>query len=149
MTGWRLGFGVFPEELVEPAMTLVINSYACVSTFVQWAGIAALEGPQDEVDQMRSAFNRRRQLIVDGLNAIPGIHCEKPAGAFYVFPNVREYGKSSDEIADYLLQEAGVATLPGTGFGSQGEGFLRLSYANSAENIEKGLGWMRAALGRL
>jgi aspartate/methionine/tyrosine aminotransferase len=149
MTGWRLGFGVFPEELVEPAMTLVINSYACVSTFVQWAGIAALQGPQDDVDRMRLSFDRRRELIVDGLNAIPGVHCERPAGAFYVFPNVTEYGRSSEEIADYLLQEAGVATLPGTGFGSQGEGYLRLSYANSEGNIEKGLGWMRDALGRL
>lgn len=149
MTGWRLGYGVFPEELVEPAMTLVINSYACVSTFVQWAGIAALEGPQEDVDRMRSAFNRRREIIVDGLNAIPGVQCEKPAGAFYAFPNVSHFGKPSDEIADYLLKEAGVATLPGTGFGSRGEGFLRLSYANSAENIEKGLGWMRDALGRL
>jgi aspartate/methionine/tyrosine aminotransferase len=149
MTGWRLGYGVFPEELVEPVMTLVINSYACVSTFIQLAGIAALQGPQDDVDRMRAAFNSRREIIVEGLKAIPGVHCEKPAGAFYVFPNVSEYGKPSEEIADYLLQEAGVATLPGTGFGSRGEGFLRLSYANSAENIEKGLGWMRDALARL
>jgi len=149
MTGWRLGFGVFPEELVEPAMTLVINSYACVATFVQWAGIAALQGPQDEAEAMRAAFDRRRKLIVGGLNAIPGVHCKMPAGAFYAFPNVSHFGRSSPEIADYLLKEAGVATLPGTGFGSRGEGYLRLSYANSEENIEKGLGWMRDALGRL
>ena len=98
---------------------------------------------------MCQAFLKRRDLIVDGLNAIPGIHCEKPPGAFYAFPNVSEFGRSSRELADYLLQEGGVATLPGTDFGSQGEGHLRLSYANSDKNIEKALQAMHAALGRI
>jgi aspartate/methionine/tyrosine aminotransferase len=149
MTGWRLGYGILPAALVQPVTTLVINSYSCVATFIQWAGIEALRGSQDDVQMMRESFSQRRDLIVDGLNAIPGIHCEKPAGAFYVFPNVQKFGRSSGELADYLLQEGGVATLSGTDFGSQGEGYLRLSYANSAENIDKALGWIRAALERL
>jgi len=149
MTGWRLGYGILPAALVQPVTTLVINSYSCVATFIQWAGIEALRGSQDDVEMMRESFSQRRELIVDGLNAIPGIHCEKPAGAFYVFPNVQKFGRSSGELAEYLLQEGGVATLSGTDFGSQGEGYLRLSYANSAENIEKALGWIGAALARL
>ncbi len=149
MTGWRLGYGILPEPLVDPVTTLVINSYSCVATFVQWAGIEALKGSQEEVKHMREAFRKRREIIVNGLNAIPGIHCEKPPGAFYVFPNVSEFGKSSRELASYLLQEGGVATLPGTDFGSEGEGHLRLSYANSEQNIERALQKMQAALGRL
>jgi aspartate/methionine/tyrosine aminotransferase len=135
--------------MVTPVTTLVINSYSCVATFVQWAGIEALQGSQDDVNAMRESFRQRRDLIVEGLNAIPGVECEMPPGAFYVFPNVRSFGRSSKEIADILLQEAGVATLAGTDFGSQGEGHLRLSYANSESNIEKALRWIADSLGRL
>jgi aspartate/methionine/tyrosine aminotransferase len=149
MTGWRLGFGVMPGFLVEPVSRLIINSYSCVAPFVQWAGIEALKGSQREADAMLEAFRERRDLIVEGLNAIQGIRCAKPPGAFYAFPNIRAYGKSSRQLADYLLQEAGVATLPGTDFGPGGEGYLRLSYANSPENIEKGLERISEAVRKL
>lgn len=142
MTGWRLGYGVFPGELVEPVTRLVVNSVSCVPAFCQYAAIAALEGPWDAVGEMREAFRARRQVVVDGLNAIEGISCREPGGAFYAFPNVQGLEMSSDKLADALLQEAGVACLPGTAFGSAGEGFLRLSYANSVDNL-------RAALARI
>ena len=142
MTGWRLGYGVFPHELVEPVTRLVVNSVSCVPAFCQYAAIAALEGPWDAVGEMRDAFRARRQVVVDGLNAIEGISCREPGGAFYAFPNVQGLEMSSDKLADALLQEAGVACLPGTAFGSAGEGFLRLSYANSVDNL-------RAALARI
>jgi len=113
------------------------------------AGIEALTGPQDAVEAMKAEFKKRRDIIVDGLNDIPGVSCLRPEGAFYVFPNVKSFGKSSQEIADYLLYEAGVACLPGTSFGSYGEGYLRFSYANSVENIEKALARVKEALARL
>jgi aspartate/methionine/tyrosine aminotransferase len=140
MTGWRLGYGLFPRELVEPVSKLMVNSVSCTSMAVQRAGLEALTGPQDKVVEFREAFRRRRDLIVDGLNAIEGITCLRPKGAFYAFPNITGTGRSSREFADLLLSEHGVAALAGTSFGAAGEGYLRLSYANSEENLEKALG---------
>ena len=138
MTGWRLGYGVFPRPLVEPITKLVTNSVSCTATFVQRAGTAALSSRPPEVDRMIAEFRRRRDAVVKGLSAVPGITCPAPQGAFYVFPNVRGLGlRSSAEVADRLLNEAGVATLAGTCFGAAGEGYLRLSYANSLANLDK------------
>ena len=139
MTGWRLGFGVFPPALVEPVTRLAINSVSCTSAFSQYAAIAALDGPQDGVAAMVAEFRRRRDVIVAGLNAIDGISCLEPQGAFYAFPNITGTGRTAAELADRLLREAGVAALAGTAFGRHGEGFLRLSYANSVANIEAAL----------
>ncbi|MGB9724064.1 MAG: pyridoxal phosphate-dependent aminotransferase [Chloroflexia bacterium] len=149
MTGWRMGYGVMPEALAAGVTRLVTNSVSCTAAFTQRAGIAGLTGPQEAVEQMVAEFRRRRDVIVAGLNAIPGVRCRTPAGAFYAFPNVQALGRPSKEIADYLLQEAGVAVLSGTAFGEYGEGYLRLSYANSIANIQKALERMREALGRL
>ena len=149
MTGWRLGYGIMPIQLAEAVALLLTNSIGCTATFTQHAGLAALTGPQDDVDKMVAQFRQRRDAIVEGLNAIPGITCLKPQGAFYVFPNVRSFGKTSAELSAYLLDTAGVAVLPGTAFGRYGEGYLRLSYANSLENIERALMRMREALARL
>lgn len=146
MTGWRLGYGVMPAELAEYVTRLMINSAGCTSGFIQRAGIAALEGPQDDVQRMASSYQQRRDLMVDGLNAIPGIRCRKPQGAFYVFPNIQATGLRSGELADYLLTKGGVATLPGTAFGECGEGYLRLCYATSESNIEAALERIVAAL---
>lgn len=139
MTGWRLGFGIMNEGLAKHMATLMNNSTSCTATFVQRAGIAALQGPQDEVRAMIAEFKRRRDVVVKGLNAIPGVHCPMPPGAFYAFPRIDGTGMKSGEIADRLLDEAGVVTLPGTGFGDEGEGYIRLSYANSIPNLEEGL----------
>jgi aspartate aminotransferase len=139
MTGWRLGFGVFPAGLVEPITRLAINSVSCTSAFSQFAAIAALEGPQDGVAAMVAEFRRRRDVIVSGLNALPGVSCVSPDGAFYAFPNISGTGMRASELADRLLSEAGVAVLAGTAFGPWGEGFLRLSYANSVANIQLAL----------
>ena len=146
MTGWRLGFGVFPPDLVEPVTRLVINSVSCTSAFSQHAAIAALTGPWEPIEEMNAEFARRRDVIVDGLNAIDGISCIQPAGAFYVFPNVKELGRPSKQIEAHILQEAGVACLSGTAFGAQGEGYLRFSYANSIENIRGALEAIEATL---
>ncbi len=148
MTGWRLGFGVFPDPLVEPVTKLVTNSVSCTATFVQRAGVAALAARPPEVERMVAAFRERRDAIVRGLNAIEGIACREPRGAFYAFPSVRGLGLGdSATVADRLLVEAGVATLAGTCFGDAGEGYLRLSYANSLANIESALeriaGWAK------
>jgi aspartate/methionine/tyrosine aminotransferase len=137
MTVWRLGFALFPEALLPHIDRLIVNSVSCTASFSQRAAIAALTGPQDDVTTMVAEFRRRRDAVVDGLNAIPGISCLKPHGAFYVFPNIRGLGRPSREVADLLLQEAGVATLSGTAFGEHGEGYLRLSYANSLENLNR------------
>ncbi|HEX3723434.1 MAG TPA: pyridoxal phosphate-dependent aminotransferase [Nitrolancea sp.] len=139
MTGWRLGYGVMPVGLAEQVTRLVINCNSCTPGFSQTAAVAALTGPQDAVDTMVAEFRRRRDAIVNGLNEIPGITCRTPAGAFYVFPNITGLGRSSDEIANLLLNEGGVALLAGTAFGRAGEGYLRLSYANSLANIEEAL----------
>ena len=146
MTGWRLGFGVFPPALVEPVTRLVINSVSCTSAFSQYAAAAALGGPWEPVERMVEEFRRRRSVIVDGLNDIPGITCLEPQGAFYVFPNITGTGLTSSELAGRLLDDAGVAALSGTAFGRYGEGYLRFSYANSVENIEAALEAVRANL---
>jgi len=135
MTGWRLGFGVLPEPLVEPVTRLIVNSVSCTSAFSQAAAKAALDGPWDAVEQMVAEFRSRRDLVVAELNKIPGISCQTPRGAFYVFPRVAELGLPAAELQQRLLHEAGVAALPGTSFGRYGEGYLRLSYANSAANL--------------
>lgn len=149
MTGWRLGYGILPEALAQQMELFLINSASCTATFTQLAGLAALQGPQDAVEQMAAEFKVRRDLMVAGLNSISGVHCANPAGAFYVFPNISSFGLSSEEMADYLLNTAGVACLPGTGFGAAGEGFLRLSYANSRTNLTRALERIEQALKQL
>lgn len=149
MTGWRLGYGIMPKDLAPHVARLMTNSNSCTAAFTQMAGVEALEGPQDDVEAMVKEFRRRRDRIVDGLNAIDGISCVKPAGAFYVFPNIKELGMKSSELQDRLLEEAGVAALAGTSFGPEGEGYLRFSYANSLENIEKALGLVENLLARV
>jgi aspartate/methionine/tyrosine aminotransferase len=144
MTGWRLGYGVMPRWLADSVNLLMVNSNSCTATFTQRAGIAALEGPDDSVDAMLAEFRRRRDLIVQGLNTIPGIRCSMPAGAFYAFPNISETGIPSKKLADLLLTEAGVACLSGTAFGRYGEGYLRFSYAASEGVIEEALERIRA-----
>jgi aspartate/methionine/tyrosine aminotransferase len=146
MTGWRLGFGVFPAPLVEPVTRLVINSVSCTSAFSQYAAIAALTGPWDPVAEMLAEFRRRRDLVVAGLNGIPGVRCAAPQGAFYAFPSITGTGMASAALAARLMDEAGVAVLPGTAFGAHGEGYLRLSYANSAGNLRAALDAMRSVL---
>jgi aspartate/methionine/tyrosine aminotransferase len=143
MTGWRLGYGVMPPPLAEQVTRLMVNSASCTASFVQLAGIAALEGDQTPVARMVAEFKRRRDLVVDGLNRLPGVKCARPRGAFYVFPNITGTGRRSSEIAERLLTEAGVATLSGTAFGEYGEGYLRLSYANSEANLREALARMR------
>jgi len=137
MTGWRLGYGVAPRPIVEQFTKLMANSASCTASFVQMAGVAALRGPQEPSQHMVAEFRRRRDLIVAGLNDIPGLHCAMPQGAFYVFPNLQAWRRSSAEMASALLHTAGVACLAGTAFGEYGEGYLRFSYASSEENIRK------------
>src|ERR1700719_4487042 len=139
MTGWRLGYSVWPKALYEFARKLAVNSYSCVNAAAQWAGLAALTGPQDSVAKMVAEFDRRRQIVVAGLNKLPGISCAIPKGAFYAFPNIARTGWKSKALASALLEDAGVAVVGGPDFGILGEGYLRLSYANSAENIVKAL----------
>jgi aspartate aminotransferase len=147
MTGWRLGYGVMEPTLAKHVARLQTNCTSCTNSFVQRAGMAALRGPQDDVDQMVAEFRRRRDRIVAGLNQLPGVSCRMPHGAFYVFPNIRKTGMKSQELADALLNEAGVAALSGTAFGAYGEGYLRFSYANSLPNIERALQKMGEFLG--
>ena len=149
MTGWRLGYGIAPTELADKITQLTINSNSCTATFTQFAGIEALKGPQDFVYDMVTEFRTRRDAIVDGLNAIKGVSCIKPLGAFYVFPNVSQLPLSCQDLSDYLLEDAGVAVLPGTAFGKYGDGYLRLSYANSLENIQEALARMDSAISRI
>jgi aspartate/methionine/tyrosine aminotransferase len=146
MTGWRIGYGVWPQSLVDAATRLAINCHSCVNAPTQFAAIEALKGPQDSVDVMVSAFDERRKVIVDGLNDLPGVTCRTPGGAFYVFPNITGTGQDAGTLQDRLLNEAGVATIAGTSFGAYGEGYLRFSYANSVENIEIALGRIRELL---
>ncbi len=148
MTGWRLGYGVMPEAMAEQVTKLQVNSNSCTAAATQHAGLAALSGPQDAVDRMLEEFRARRDLIVAGLNDLPGVECISPQGAFYAFPKVSGTGRPADELADLLLEEAGVACLSGTAFGRHGEGHLRLSYANSRENISRALDRMHEVLSR-
>jgi aspartate aminotransferase len=149
MTGWRLGFAIMPRPLAEKIDLLLTHSVGCSATFTQYAGLEAIRGPQEQVDQVVAEFRRRRDLIVSGLNAIPGVRCPTPQGAFYAFPNIQAFGRSSADLAEVLLEEAGVAVLPGTAFGRNGAGYLRLSYANSMENIRKALDKMARTLAAL
>jgi aspartate aminotransferase len=140
MTGWRLGWSVWPQALYDNARKLAVNSFSCTNAATQFAGIAALEGPQDAVKSMAAEFDRRRGIVVDGLNQLPGISAVTPKGAFYAFPNISRTGWAAKKLDSTLLEEVGVATIGGPDFGIHGEGYLRLSYANSAENIIAALG---------
>ncbi len=146
MTGWRAGYGVMPAPLAEQIARLQTNVNSCTNSFVQHACLEAIKGPQDDVYRMVAEFKRRRDVIVEGLNSIPGFHCLKPHGSFYVFPNIKETGKTSPELEDFLLNQAGVAALSGTSFGEYGKGYLRFSYANSVENIQIALNRIRQAI---
>ncbi len=145
MTGWRLGYGIFPKKLADAVNLLMVNSNSCTATFTQKAGLAALQGPQDDVARMVAEFHKRRDAIVKNLNEVPGFSCTTPAGAFYAFPNVKKTGMSSKDLADLLLNEAGVACLNGAAFGQHGDGYLRFSYANSLENILEAVKRIKAA----
>jgi len=143
MTGWRLGYAVWPDSCVEHVTRLCINDHSCVNAATQFAGIAALEGPQDAVHSMLAEFDKRRQLIVSELNTLPGVTCTDAAGAFYAFPNITGTGKTSTEMQNLFLEKAGVATVSGTAFGAWGEGYVRFSYANSLENIQTAINRIR------
>jgi aspartate/methionine/tyrosine aminotransferase len=149
MTGWRLGYGIVPEWLAPSFSRLVINSVSCTNAFAQYGAIEAMAGPQDAADAMRAEFLARRELMVDGLNTIPGVTCIQPHGAFYTFPNIGSFGRTSNEIADHLLYDAGVCGLSGTAFGKHGEGHLRFSYANSRENLSAALERIGESLAKL
>src|SRR5438128_7087937 len=143
MTGWRLGYGVMPTAIAEHVTRLMVNSASCTASFVQLAGIAALQGNQEPVARMVAEFKRRRDLFVDGLNRLPGVRCARPRGAFYAFPNITGTKRPSAEVAERLMNDAGVAALSGTAFGAYGEGYLRFSYANSEANLVKALDRIR------
>ena len=149
MTGWRLGYGIMPASLAQTVQLLLTHSVGCTAQFTQIAGIEALTGPQAQVDEMVSEYQVRRDVIVDGLNAIPGITCQSPQGAFYVFPNIKSYGMSSSKLAAYLLEQAGVAVLAGSDFGEYGEGYLRLTYSSSIENIHMAIDLIGKAINEL
>ena len=146
MTGWRLGFGIMPVALAQQVELLLTHSIGATAHFTQFAGLEAILGPQEAVNEMVAEFQRRREVMVSGLNSLPGFRCRQPQGAFYAFPNIREIGQSSAELADRLLEEAGVALLPGSAFGAYGEGYLRLSYATGVETIQEGLARIRRVL---
>ncbi len=145
MTGWRLGFGIMPEALAERVELLLTHSIGCTASFTQIAGVEALQGPQDQVDAVVAEYQRRRDLLVAGLNTIPGWRCRAPQGAFYAFPNISATGKTSAWWADFLLEQAGVAALPGTAFGKYGEGYLRFCFADSMENLREASARIAAA----
>jgi len=149
MTGWRLGFAAFPKSLIEPVTRMIINTVSCTSAFSQRAILAAVTGPWEPIEAMIAEFQKRRDVIVEGLNRIPGISCLEPSGAFYAFPNVKALGRSSEDVASFLLDRGGVACLSGTAFGAAGEGYLRFSYANSVEAIRAALDAMEATLKEL
>jgi aspartate/methionine/tyrosine aminotransferase len=149
MTGWRLGYAAMRKDLAQKVTQLMINSNSCTCAFTQMAGVEALRGPQTEPKRMDEEFRKRREVIVSGLNKIKGITCKKPRGAFYVFPNVKSFRMESKKLSDFILQKAGVAVLSGTAFGAYGEGYFRLSFANSVENIEKAMKKISEALKEL
>ena len=142
MTGWRLGYAIFPGKLYDYARKLAVNLHSCVNASAQYAGLAALKGPQDEVHKMVAEFDKRRKVVVEGLNKLPGVSCATPKGAFYAYPNVKRTGWKAKALASSLLDDAGVAVIGGPDFGILGEGYMRLSYANSTENILKALARM-------
>ena len=146
MTGWRMGYSIWPDSLIERATRLAINCHSCVNAAVQQAGIEALRGPQDAVETMVAAFDERRKVVVEELNRIPGFRCAVPGGAFYAFPNITGTGYTARELQDKLLEEVGVATVAGTSFGVYGEGYLRFSYANSVANIREAMNRIRSCL---
>ena len=148
MTGWRMGWSIWPDSLFDKVRKLAVNCWSCVNAPSQFAGIAAIDGPQDDVEKMCRAFDNRRQIVVDGLNSLPGISCATPMGAFYAFPNVSETGWAAKQLASALLEEAGVALIGGPDFGILGEGYVRLSYANSEENILRAIERMEKFLTR-
>jgi aspartate aminotransferase len=148
MTGWRLGYGIMPRELANRVGLLLTHSVGSTAHFTQYAGVEAVLGPQEQVDAVVAEYQRRRDVIVAGLNAIPGIQCQSPQGAFYVFPNIKNTGINSNELANLILEKAGVALLPGSSFGEYGEGYLRLSYATSVASIERGLERIQSVLGQ-
>ncbi len=148
MTGWRMGYSVWPKPLYDNVRKLAVNAWSCVNAAAQYAGLAALTGPQDSVVAMVAEFDKRRRIVVDGLNALPGVTCATPRGAFYAFPNISKTGYKAKKLATALLDEAGVATIGGPDFGILGEGYLRLSYANSSENITHAIERIKAFLGR-
>jgi aspartate/methionine/tyrosine aminotransferase len=147
MTGWRLGFGIWPRAMVDHVRKLITVDHSCVNVAAQMAGLAAMTGPMDEIEGFRRSFEKRRQIVVDGLNALPGVSCRMPGGAFYAFPNVKQTGRDSRDLARDLLNEAHVALIPGESFGDNGAGYLRLSYAASEAEIREALERMRAFLG--
>lgn len=149
MTGWRLGWAVMPRELAERVELLLVHSVGCTATFVQAAGEAALEGPGGGVEELREVYRRRRDIVVEGLNEIPGVRCDTPQGAFYVFADISSFGRTSKEIASVLLREGLVAVLPGTDFGNAGEGFIRLSYVSEDEELREGLRRIKKTLARM
>ncbi len=149
MTGWRLGFGIMPPLLAERINLLLTHSVGCTAHFTQYAGHEAITGPQGWVDEMVAAYQQRRDVLISGLNAIPGVSCRKPMGAFYAFPNIKSFNLSSDKMASLILEKANVALLPGTSFGKYGEGYLRIVYANSLENIKDALERIGNVLSRL
>jgi aspartate aminotransferase len=149
MTGWRLGYGIMPLPLAERVELLLTHSVGCTADFTQVAGLEAIQGSQEQAEAVVTEYRRRRDVLVNGLNAIPGVHCRRPQGAFYAFPNLSAFRRNSSWLAEYLLEEAGVALLPGTSFGSGGEGYLRLCFANSIENIQFALDRLSLALARL
>jgi aspartate/methionine/tyrosine aminotransferase len=146
MTGWRLGYGIMPKDLAQVVQLLLTHSVGCTAQFVQIAGIEALTGPQEQVQAAVAYYQNRRDVIVDGLNSIPGVSCQRPQGAFYVFPNIKSFGISSSDMADLILEKANVAVLPGSSFGKYGEGYLRLTYSNSIENIKRAVAEIKAVL---
>lgn len=146
MTGWRMGYAVWPDAMVDPVTRLCINDHSCVNAAAQFAGLAALTGPKDAVHQMVAEFDKRRRIIVEALNDLPGVRCTDAAGAFYAFPNITGTGLSAKDAQDLFLEQAGVATIAGTSFGVHGEGFIRFSYANSTENIERAIDRIRPLL---
>ncbi len=148
MTGWRLGYAVWPQAMVEPVKRLCINDHSCVNAATQFAGLAALTGPQDAVHDMLAQFDQRRERIVGLLNALPGVSCTDAAGAFYAFPNITGTGMTSAQAQDLILEKAGVASISGTAFGASGEGYLRFSYANSLDNIDEAMRRIGDLLGR-
>jgi len=149
MTGWRLGYTIVPQPLAERLGLLLTHSVTCSATFTQYAALEAVTGPQNRVTEVMTEYQRRRDVMVAGLNAIPGVRCRMPLGAIYAFPNVKSFGRGSDWIANYLLEEAGVALLSGTAFGEGGEGYLRLCFASSMEDIKRGLDRIATALAKL